>query len=216
MTSFSFEKFHEMPILGIIRNLKEEDLEVMVPAYVTAGFTAIEVTLNTPQHAHLMSKIRQWSGGRLMVGAGTIRSLKDLDQALESGAEFIVTPVLNREVMKQCNALSVPFFPGAFTPTEISEAFDAGALMVKVFPAAQLGPDFIKNIKAPMPEIKLMPTGGVKIENLEAYCRAGADGFGLGTPLFTPDLLRQKNQSAWRTHFLSVASLIRRFLKANA
>ena len=213
MSKFSKEKFLNMPVMGIIRNLRHEELECAVPAYVKAGFTAIEVTLNTPEFVEMMNSIREWSKGNLMVGTGTIRSLKDLDLAVDAGAEFIVTPVLNREVMKRCADLSIPFFPGAFTPTEIAEAHDAGALMVKVFPAAQLGPEFIKNIKAPMPEIKLMPTGGIQIESLEAYCKAGADGFGLGTPLFTGDLLRQRNSLAWEAHFLSVVSILKRFLR---
>ena len=213
MNTFSKEKFLEMPVLGIVRNLKLQELESMLPAYVHAGFTSIEVTLNTPDYARIMQAIRQWSEGKLMVGAGTVRSLKDLDDALDAGAEFIVTPVLNQDVMKRCADGSIPFFPGAFTPTEISEAHDAGALMVKVFPAAQLGPEFIKNVKAPMPEVKLMPTGGVNIELLEAYCKAGADGFGLGAPLFTADLLRQGNTASWEAHFLSISTIIKRFVK---
>jgi len=213
MNTFSKEKFLEMPVLGIVRNFKLHELESMVPAYVHAGFTSIEITLNTPDYASIMQAMRQWGGGKLMVGAGTVRSLKDLDHALEAGAEFIVTPVLNRAVMKRCADLSIPFFPGAFTPTEISEAYDAGAMMVKVFPAAQGGPEFIKNVKAPMPEVKLMPTGGVQVELLEAYGKAGADGFGLGTPLFTADLLRQGNTAAWEAHFRSIATIIKRFVK---
>ena len=211
MPVFKFDhlKFNSVPVVGIIRGVDAADFEMILKPFVNSGLTTLEITLNTSGAGNLIRTANEFFQGNVNIGAGTVRSLKDLDQALEFGASFIVTPVLNKIVVSKCVELNIPVFPGAFTPTEIAEAFDVGATMVKVFPASSVGPDYIKNIKAPMPEIKLMPTGGVSLENLQAYKVAGADAYGMGTPLFRTDLIKQKNWSALEDHFRNVADAVK-------
>ena len=110
--------------------------------------------------------------------------MADLDAALEAGASFIVAPIVAPEVIARCVREKVPVFPGAFTPTEIALAWDLGASAVKVFPAGVVGPAYIKAVKAPLSDVKLMPTGGVTVDNLKAWAAAGADAYGVGSPLF--------------------------------
>jgi 2-dehydro-3-deoxyphosphogluconate aldolase/(4S)-4-hydroxy-2-oxoglutarate aldolase len=211
MASFKFDqvKFNSVPVVGIIRGVNPADFEMILRPFINAGLTTLEITLNTSQAGSLICMANDFFRGEVNIGAGTVRSLHDLDLALEYGASFIVTPVLNRAVVRKCVELKIPVFPGAFTPTEISEAFDEGATMIKVFPASSVGPEYIKNVKAPMPEIRLMPTGGVTIENLMAYKNAGADAYGMGSPLFRTDFISQKNWKGLEGHFRAVADAIR-------
>ena len=120
----------------------------------------------------------------MCIGAGTVLNLELLEKALDAGASFIVTPIVNTDVIIKCVTHKIPVFPGAYSPTEVLQAWELGATMVKVFPAETLGPEYIKAIKAPLPLVKLMPTGGVDLKTLAAYRKAGADGFGVGSPLF--------------------------------
>jgi 2-dehydro-3-deoxyphosphogluconate aldolase/(4S)-4-hydroxy-2-oxoglutarate aldolase len=140
--------------------------------------------LNSPGAADLIRLTRDLLGDRGNVGAGTVTSMEGLKLALDAGASFIVTPVVLPEVIRACVDSGVPILPGAMTPTEIFTAWSLGATMVKVFPADQLGPNHLRAVKAPFPEIRLMPTGGVTVETLGAFCDAGADAFGVGSPLF--------------------------------
>jgi 2-dehydro-3-deoxyphosphogluconate aldolase/(4S)-4-hydroxy-2-oxoglutarate aldolase len=135
------------------------------------------------------------------VGAGTVCTKKDLKHALKLGAQFIVTPVIDKGVIKSCVKAEIPVFPGAYTPTEIFKAWSLGASMVKVYPATSLGPDYIKDVKAPLPQVKLMPTGGVSIDNLLPFKRAGADGFGIGSQLFDKQLIKAKDWLGLKAHF---------------
>jgi 2-dehydro-3-deoxyphosphogluconate aldolase/(4S)-4-hydroxy-2-oxoglutarate aldolase len=122
--------------------------------------------------------------GKMNVGAGTVCSLDDLDAALSAGASFIVTPIVNSEVIRVCKKENVPVIPGGFTPTEIYQAWQFGADMVKLFPANRFGPDYLKDIRGPLDHIKLIPTGGVDLKNMPAYLENGAYAFGVGSPLF--------------------------------
>jgi 2-dehydro-3-deoxyphosphogluconate aldolase/(4S)-4-hydroxy-2-oxoglutarate aldolase len=138
----------------------------------------------------------------LNIGAGTVCTKDDLDAALEAGAQFIVTPVLSKKVVKSCVKKGIPVFPGAYTPTEIFQAWSLGASMVKIYPATALGPGYIKDLKAPMNQLKLLPTGGVSLENMEAFLKAGANGLGIGGQLFDKKLIQDKNWDGLKAHFL--------------
>lgn len=118
------------------------------------------------------------------IGAGTVLDTKALEQALSAGASFIVTPTANPDVIRECVRRNIPIFPGAFTPTEIVTAWELGASMIKIFPAETHGPKYIKALKGPFPNIQMMPTGGVDLKTLPEFVKAGADGFGVGSPLF--------------------------------
>lgn len=118
-----------------------------------------------------------------MVGAGTVTDADTARRAIDAGARFIVGPVFRRAVIDACHERNVPAMPGCFTPTEILDAWEAGADIVKVFPSTSLGPAFIKDVRAPLPQLKLMPTGGVSIENAADWLRAGAVAVGIGSAL---------------------------------
>ncbi|MBD2755837.1 bifunctional 4-hydroxy-2-oxoglutarate aldolase/2-dehydro-3-deoxy-phosphogluconate aldolase [Spirosoma validum] len=200
-TSFSWELFSKSPIVGIIRGLSFDEVRQILPVYREAGLTTIEITMNTlGAEAMIQYAVEQERNG-LNIGAGTVCTEDDLEKALAAGAQFIVTPILNKKVVKTCVKRNVPIFPGAFTPTEIYNAWKLGAAMVKVYPATSLGPDYIKDVKAPLNQLKLLPTGGISISNMETYFKAGADGVGIGSHLFDKSLIQQKNWSGLKSHF---------------
>jgi 2-dehydro-3-deoxyphosphogluconate aldolase/(4S)-4-hydroxy-2-oxoglutarate aldolase len=147
--------------------------------------------MNSPDAPVVIAHLVETLGHRLNIGAGTVCTSQDLDLALAAGAQFIVTPILDEEVIRTCVKKEVPVFPGAYTPTEIYRAWSLGASMVKVFPATQLGAGYIREVLAPLPAIKLMPTGGVSPDNFADFLRAGARGLGMGTQLFPKQLIAE-------------------------
>lgn len=199
--AFSWELYSNAPLVGIIRGLSAEVVSQILPIYQEAGLTTIEITMNTPGVETMIQQALETTGNGLNIGAGTVCTLEDLDRALEAGAQFIVTPIINKKVIKACVKRNVPIFPGAFTPTEIYKAWSLGASMVKVYPATSLGPDYIKDIKAPMNLLKLIPTGGISLDNMAAYFNAGANGVGIGGHLFDKALIQQQNWSGLKVHF---------------
>jgi 2-dehydro-3-deoxyphosphogluconate aldolase/(4S)-4-hydroxy-2-oxoglutarate aldolase len=200
--SFSWELFNKAPLVGIIRNVSPEDLKSILPIYREAGLTTVEITMNTPGATDMIRYAIENEHHGLNIGAGTVCTKEDLDLALEAGAQFIVTPVISKKVIKSCVKKGIPVFPGAFTPTEIYNAWSLGASMVKIYPATSLGPDYIKDLKAPMNQLKLLPTGGVGLENMAAFLKAGANGLGIGGQLFDKDLIKNKNWDGLKAHFL--------------
>lgn len=200
--SFSWELFNKAPLVGIIRNVSPDDLKRILPIYREAGLTTVEITMNTPGATDMIRYALENEHYGLNIGAGTVCTKEDLDLALEAGAQFIVTPVISKKVIKSCVKKGIPVFPGAFTPTEIYNAWSLGASMVKIYPATSLGPEYIKDLKAPMNQLKLLPTGGVGLENMAAFLKAGANGLGIGGQLFDKDLIKNKNWDGLKAHFL--------------
>jgi 2-dehydro-3-deoxyphosphogluconate aldolase/(4S)-4-hydroxy-2-oxoglutarate aldolase len=198
---FSWQEFSKVPLIGIIRNLSMDEISKILPVYQAAGLTTIEITMNTPFAADIIRSATEQYKGKLNVGAGTVCSVEDLKLALEAGAQFIVTPILNPEVVKLCVKSKIPVFPGAYTPTEIYQAWELGADMVKVYPATALGPDYIRDVKAPLNKIKLLPTGGISLGNIEAFMKAGADGLGIGGQLFDKQLIKNQDWDGLLEHF---------------
>lgn len=195
MNQFSEKLFQAVPIVGILRGYPKDTTLNIVAAYYQAGFTNIEITMNTPNVAESIRTLVEKYSGKLNVGAGTVCSEEDLDIALGAGAQFIVCPITDIAVIKKCKAGGVPIFPGALTPTEIYSAWTAGARMVKLFPASTFGPKYIKDVLAPLNEIEIMPTGGVSLENIETYKKMGAKAFGMGSLLFDKELIATANWS---------------------
>jgi 2-dehydro-3-deoxyphosphogluconate aldolase/(4S)-4-hydroxy-2-oxoglutarate aldolase len=209
-TSFSTNLFQQLPIVGILRGLPAEKLRPVVEAVLEGGLTNLEITMNTPGAADQIRAERQLAGGAVNIGAGTVTSLQLLDVALAAGASFIVTPTIVPAVVERCVQLKVPVFPGAFSPTEIQQAWELGATMVKVFPADTLGPGYLRSVKAPQPHLKLMPTGGVDVSNLEAYAQAGADAFGVGSPLFRAERIAANDWEWLRNQCRAFAAAYRK------
>jgi 2-dehydro-3-deoxyphosphogluconate aldolase/(4S)-4-hydroxy-2-oxoglutarate aldolase len=198
---FSWNGFSKVPIVGIIRNLSFDTIEKILPIYLSAGLTTIEITMNTQAAEEIIRFAADKYKGQLNVGAGTVCNTDELDLAIRAGSQFIVTPILDPDVVRACVSKNIPVFPGAYTPTEIYQAWKLGASMVKVYPATSLGPEYIKDVKAPLNKIKLMPTGGISLGNIEAFMKAGADGLGIGGQLFDKQLIKNQNWDGLLEHF---------------
>lgn len=212
---FSQELFDKMPLVGILRGFPASQMERMSELYAKAGLTTLEITMNTQGAAQTIASLVKAVGGTLNVGAGTVCSLDELDQALEAGAQFIVTPIIDEAVIKKCVSLNIPIFPGAYTPTEIYRAWSLGATMVKVFPAGKLGPDYIKEVLAPLNQIQLLPTGGISLDNMQAFMKAGAKGFGIGSALVPKQLVENGEWETLGEHFTGFVNRYKAFLDEN-
>ncbi|MED7931232.1 bifunctional 4-hydroxy-2-oxoglutarate aldolase/2-dehydro-3-deoxy-phosphogluconate aldolase [Nonomuraea sp. LP-02] len=178
------EALAALPVIAIIRAAASRHLNAVLETLAGAGVRAMEVTMTTPGAAEA---IRWAAGGGLpgvAIGAGTVLDADSARQAVDAGAGYLITPAVLPEVIGEGRRLGVPVLPGAFTPTEIVQAWSQGATMVKVFPAgAAGGPGYIKDVRAPLPHIPLVPTGGIGIGEVPAYLRAGARAVGMGSPL---------------------------------
>lgn len=205
---FSWEKFSAVPIVGIVRNNSCEDLVKILPIYVESGLNTIEITMDTAKAEEMIRYARNNYDHKLNVGAGTVCDVLELRRAIGAGAQFIVTPILNKKVIKICVKENIPVFSGAFSPTEIYEAWSLGASVVKVYPATSLGAQFIKDIKTPLPQIKLMPTGGINLVNLQGFMEAGAASYGVGSQLFDKNHIENKNWDALRNHFAAFVEIL--------
>lgn len=189
---FNYELFNSIPVVGIMRNFPEAQLEPVVAAYIAAGLNTLEITMNSANPAQTIRSLKQAWGESLNVGAGTVCTIKDLEVALEAGAQFIVTPIVSKTVIKACVKEAIPIFPGAMTPTEIHKAWHWGATMIKIFPAGKLGPGYIKDVLEPLNEIKLLPTGGVSPDNFIEFLKMGASGVGMASALFPKDMIAEQ------------------------
>ena len=208
---FSLPKFSTLPVIGIIRGLQLDEIKEILPIYIKAGFTTIEFTMNTPNASEIIQYAVEKYGALLNVGAGTVCDEKALEMALEAGAQFIVMPIVNETVIKSCVQQKIPVFPGAYTATEIFNAWSLGAEMVKVFPATSLGPDYFKDIRGPLNQIKLVPVGGINSDNCVDFMRAGASGIGVGSQLFNTKMILEKDWEGLLIHFELFANKMRPF-----
>ncbi|MCF0058655.1 bifunctional 4-hydroxy-2-oxoglutarate aldolase/2-dehydro-3-deoxy-phosphogluconate aldolase [Dyadobacter sp. CY356] len=198
---FSNELFDKAPIVGIIRNLSLDEVKQIIPIFREAGLTTLEITMNTPGAEEIIRYACEFESEGLNIGAGTVCTKDDLEIALDAGAQFIVTPVISKKVIKYCVKKGIPVFPGGFTPTELYNAWSYGATMVKIYPATSLGPEYIKDLKAPLDKIKVLPTGGIKLENMSEFLKAGADGLGIGGQLFDKKFIKDKDWTGLKLHF---------------
>jgi 2-dehydro-3-deoxyphosphogluconate aldolase/(4S)-4-hydroxy-2-oxoglutarate aldolase len=188
------------PVVGIMRYFSNEQIEAIVPLYKRAGLTTLEVTMNSENAEEVISQLTK-DNPDMNIGAGTVCTTTDLERALGAGASFVVTPVMDLDVMKICQEANVPIFPGAYTPLEIYNAWKAGASAVKIFPATQLGPTYVKDVLAPLSDVKLLPTGGVSINNIQDFFIAGAVGVGMGSSLFDKAMIKEQNYEGLFSHF---------------
>jgi len=205
---FSDTLFSKVPIVGILRGYPKNITLRIIDTYLRSGFTTIEVTLNTPNVSEIISTAVEKYKGSLNVGAGTVCSDEDLDLALAAGAQFIVSPITDLTMIKKCKELNVPIFPGAFSPTEIYQAWTTGAKMVKLFPASQLGPKYVKDVLAPLDFIDIMPTGGVGLNNIEEYRNIGVKAFGMGGLLFKKELIENGAWEELSEHLVKIKKAI--------
>jgi 2-dehydro-3-deoxyphosphogluconate aldolase / (4S)-4-hydroxy-2-oxoglutarate aldolase len=183
-TSFDQDRFWAFPVVGILRGFGEDVVCRATEAAARGGLTTVEVAMNSADAPALIRALVRAVGGDLNVGAGTVRTVDQLDAACDAGAGFVVTPGIDEAVIDVCRSRGIPIFPGAFTPTEVHRAWQLAPGLIKLFPGGRFGPSYIAELKAPLSDVRLMPTGGVRLENLAEFVRAGADAFGVGSTLF--------------------------------
>jgi 2-dehydro-3-deoxyphosphogluconate aldolase / (4S)-4-hydroxy-2-oxoglutarate aldolase len=170
-------------IVAIIRMKEPDKVRAVVDAIAEGGIRTLEVTMTVPGAVQLIGQLAPTLPAGFVLGAGTVLDAETVARVADAGARFVVSPVFRPAVIAACHARDVAAMPGCFTPTEILEAWDAGADVVKVFPATALGPSYLKDVRAPLPQVKLMPTGGVTLDNAGEWIRAGAVAVGVGTAL---------------------------------
>jgi 2-dehydro-3-deoxyphosphogluconate aldolase/(4S)-4-hydroxy-2-oxoglutarate aldolase len=177
------EKIKQIGVLPVIRANSADEARQVIEAIRKGGITTIEITMTVPNAIDLITDLSR-DDADILIGAGTVLDAETARKCVEAGAKFIISPALNLETIKFCNAREIVVMPGALTPTEIVQAWDAGADFVKVFPASAMGgASYLKSLKAPLPHIKLIPTGGVSLKNAADFFRAGAEAVGAGADL---------------------------------
>ena len=186
----------ERKISAIIRTDNQKVAEQAMQAAVDGGFRVVEFTLTTPGSLNLITQFRE--NDDLIVGAGTVMSPTIVQEAVEAGAQFLVSPVCNVDVIQEAEKLDVVSIPGTFTATEMETAHRAGADFVKLFPAPTNVAEYIRFILAPLPYLKIFPTSGVNLDNMLDVLQAGAAGTGFVRPLFDPEMIRNKNYDGIR------------------
>ncbi len=177
---------------GIVAILRLDNADKVIPvskSIFNGGIRAIEVTMNTPNALQCIAELSKIVG--VIPGVGTVTDKNMAINAIQAGAEFVVTPITKKEIIEVCHDLGKPVFSGAFSPGEIFQAYEWGADIIKVFPADQLGIEYIKAINGPFPQVKLMPTGGVSIDNIDNWYEAGAVCVGVGGSLTNPEIIKK-------------------------
>lgn len=194
-------------VIAIVRFDRSDELVQVARAIRAGGVRAIEFTMTTPNALAIIESAAREFGEDVLLGAGTVLDPETARAAILAGAQFIVTPTLNPRVIEMCHRYSKVIVPGAFTPTEILTAWELGADMVKVFPAEFGGPDYFKAIRAPLPQVKLLPVGGVSLENTGDFIKAGACAVAVGSNLVKKSAIAAKR-------FDELTELARQYVEA--
>jgi 2-dehydro-3-deoxyphosphogluconate aldolase/(4S)-4-hydroxy-2-oxoglutarate aldolase len=177
-------------LIAIIRAAGSDDAVAGARALAAAGVKVAEISLAMPEALAAIERTARELGDRLLIGAGTVRSRSDAERAIAAGAEFLVSPSLELEVLSLAGASDLLHLPGVFSPSELASALDAGARLVKLFPAARVGPDYVSDLLAPFPEARLVPTGGITAANARAFLDAGAVAVAVGSAIVNPGTVR--------------------------
>jgi 2-dehydro-3-deoxyphosphogluconate aldolase/(4S)-4-hydroxy-2-oxoglutarate aldolase len=186
MASDTLSRILDCGIVAVVRSEKPDQLIQVVEALARGGVTAAEITFTVPEADRVIREVRKALGDRIILGAGTVLDSETARTAILAGAEYLVTPCVNLDVIRLAKRYGTVVMPGGFTPTECLTAWEAGADVVKVFPADVVGPAFFKAMKGPLPQIRLMPTGGVDLTTAESFLKAGACCLGVGSSLVEP------------------------------
>ena len=200
-------------IVAIIRADSSEQLMGAAEALYEGGVTGMEVTMTTPNALQVINDVAKRFGKKVLIGVGTVLDTETCRAAILAGSQFVVTPVTKPEVIQMCSRYGIPIAAGAYTPTEALSAYEAGADFVKIFPADQLGPTYIKNILAPMPQLQIIPTGGVTVATVDAFIKAGCVALGAGSSLVSKDILKSQD---WKKLTETAAAFVEAIQKARA
>ena len=187
------KKIEEIGIVAVVRVDSSEGLLKVVDALEQGGVTAVEVTMTTPRAIDIIDKVAKEYAGQVLVGVGTVLDAETARAAILAGAEFVVGPTLNPKVIEMARRYNKVVIPAGFTPTEVLRAWELGADIVKVFPTSSVGPAYIKDLKGPLPQIKLLPTGGVRLDNAGEFIKAGALALAVGGNLVNKKAIAEGN-----------------------
>jgi 2-dehydro-3-deoxyphosphogluconate aldolase/(4S)-4-hydroxy-2-oxoglutarate aldolase len=189
-------RIHDLGLVPVVRAQSADEAVQAIDAILEGGVDVLEVTMTVPDAVPLIEKIARRFGDSAVIGAGTVIDAETARACILAGAQFIVAPTTSVETIACCRRYSVPVLPGALTPTEVLAAWQAGADMVKVFPCSAVGgASYIKALKAPLPQVELVPTGGVNLETAADFIKAGASALGLGSDLVDVKALREGRAS---------------------
>ena len=183
-------------VVAVIRADSSEQLMDVAKALAAGGVTAMEVTMTTPNALQVITDVRKELGDAILMGVGTVLDAETTRMAILAGAQFAVSPVMKTEIIEMCRRYSVPIVCGAYTPTEALTAHEAGADFIKIFPADGLGPNYIKALKAPLPQLQIIPTGGVDLSTAGDFIKAGCAAVAAGSSLVSKDVLKNKDWAA--------------------
>ena len=183
----------ELGVVAVIRTPSYELVAPVCEALVAGGVLTLEVTMTVPDALRAMREVNTKYGDQVLLGAGTILNAAQCEAALDAGAQFIVSPITKLEIIAAAHARNKAVMLGAYTPTEAQLAHEAGADFIKIFPADKLGPGYIKSLRAPLPHLRIVPTGGVDLLTAPEFLKAGCAALGVGSSLLTAEILRTKN-----------------------
>ena len=180
-------------IIAVVRTDKTEQVPFICEALLAGGVIALEITFTVPNALEAIREANRRFGSQALVGAGTVLNAAACRDAIAAGAEFVVSPITKLEIVEAAHAADKPVMLGAYTPTEAQTAHEAGADFIKIFPADKLGPSYIKALRAPLPHLKIVPTGGVDLNTATDFLKAGCAALGVGGSLLTTEILKTSN-----------------------
>ncbi len=183
-------------IIAVVRAQKQAQVIPLSEALIAGGVLAIEITMTTPNAFAAIREAREHVGNRAIIGVGTVLDSQTCETAIDAGAEFVVTPICRTVLVAIAHAADRPVMLGAYTPTEAQLAHEAGADFIKIFPADTLGPGYIKGIRAPLPHLRVVPTGGVDVHNVADFFKAGCVALGVGSSLVSAKILQDADWGA--------------------
>src|SRR6266536_2283398 len=181
----------ESGIIAVVRAQRQDQVVPLSEALVAGGVIAVEITLSTPNAIPAIRETKEQLGERALIGVGTVLKVADCRAAIEAGAEFVVSPILRPELVGVAHSANKPIMLGAYTPTEAQLAHEAGSDFIKIFPADSLGPNYIKALRAPLPHLKIVPTGGVDLETIAEFFKVGCVAVGAGSSLISKEILEK-------------------------
>ena len=187
------DQLKDCPIIPVLRKIPYEKSASIIQALYDGGIRAVEITMDTENAEDMIREAVETFSGRMLVGAGTVLTIEDCERAMDAGAQFLVAPNFNSDVLAYAVEKNIPFIPGVFTPSEMVQADQVGAAMVKLFPASTLGPGFIKDVKGPLGHIDILTTGGITRETVRSYLDAGAVSVGAGSALVRKEFLERED-----------------------
>lgn len=202
-------------IIAVVRAQRRDQVLPLSEALVAGGVIAIEITMTTPDAIQAIREASAHFGNRALIGVGTVIDADTCRAAITAGAEFVVSPILRPELIPIAHDAERPIMLGAYTPTEAQTAHEAGSDFVKIFPADGLGPKYIKGLRAPLPHLRIVPTGGVNLDTATDFLKAGCAALGVGSSLVSSKILSENNWDELTSLAKRYVEIVREFRKSN-